>query len=247
MHYITVGLLTDPDNYGVGQSPPATVTGAGHPLHTRRMGLGRVLIVEDETFSRTMMNSSVQALGFDVVGVSSGAGGALDLARGSAVEVALLDLDLGPGPSGIDVAYALRDVFPAIGIVFLTSFSDPRLKDPGERPLPVGSRFLVKSRLKDAEDLRQVLLDARHSPLRTVRLDFDASSLTSLQIEVLRLIAAGESNSQIAERQAVSEKAIERTVQRVSEALGLTDSSGNRRVLLSRAYAELTGKALPSS
>lgn len=211
------------------------------------MGLGRVLIVEDETFSRTMLNSSIQALGFDVVGVCSSAGAALDVAREGAVEVALLDLDLGPGPSGIDIAYALRDVCSGIGIVFLTSFSDPRLQDPGERPLPVGSRFLVKSRLKDAQDLRRVLLDARHSPLRTVRVDFDASALTPLQIEVLRLVAAGESNAQIAARQNVSEKAIERTVQRISDALGLDAAPGNRRVLLSRAYVEMTGKALPSS
>lgn len=163
------------------------------------------------------------------------------------MEVALLDLDLGPGPSGIDIAYALRDDSPSIGLVFLTSFSDPRLKDPGERPLPVGARFLVKGRLKDAEDLRRVLLDARHSPIRTVRADVDPTALTSVQIEVLRLIAAGDSNAQIAAKQSVSEKAIERTVQRISETLGLSDSGGNRRVLLSRAYAELTGKALPSA
>lgn len=211
------------------------------------MGLGRVLIVEDETFSRTMLNSSVQALGFDVVGVCSSAGPALDIARRSATEVALLDLDLGPGPSGIDIAYALRDITPTIGIVFLTSFSDPRLKDPGERSLPVGSRFLVKSHLKDAEDLRWMLLDARHSPLRTVQVDFEAMGLTRLQIEVLRLVAAGESNAQIAAKQQVSEKAVERTVQRISDALGLGDEPGNRRVLMSRAYGEMTGKALPST
>lgn len=231
----------------VGKPLPQAVTGLRLRPHTQRMGLGRVLIVEDETFSRTMLNSSVQALGFDVVGACSSAETALVTARTNKVEVALLDLDLGPGPSGIDIAYALREVLPTVGIVFLTSFSDPRLKDPRERSLPVGARFLVKNRLKDAEDLRRVLLDARHSPLRTVRLDFDAARLTGVQIEVLRLIAAGESNAQIAEKQGVSEKAIERTVQRISESLGLTDSVGNRRVLLSRAYAELTGKAIPSA
>lgn len=230
----------------VGATPPEAVTLALHHLHTRRMGLGRVLIVEDETFSRTMLTTSVQGLGFEVVGSCSNAEAALAVARDGLVEVALLDLDLGPGPSGIDIAYALREVLSSVGIVFLTSFSDPRLKDPAERSLPVGSRFLVKGRLKDAEDLRRFLLDARHSPLRTVRVDFDVSLLTSLQIEVLRSIAVGESNARIAERQGVSEKAIERTVQRMSEALGLTDSAGNRRVLLSRAYSELTGKAPPT-
>jgi len=211
------------------------------------MGLGRVLIVEDETFSQTMLSMSVQALGFEVVGVCATAAEALGFAQQRTMEVALLDLDLGPGPSGIDIAYALREAIPHLGVVFLTSFSDPRLKDPGERALPVGSRFMVKSRLKDAEDLRHVLLDARHSPLRNVRIDMDATNLTAMQVEVLRLIAAGESNAQIAKRQGVSEKAIERTAQRISETLGLTDSTGNRRVLLSRAYAQLTGKALPSA
>ena len=231
----------------MGHPPPEIVTVLDSGAHTRPMGLGRVLIVEDETFSRTMLDSTVQALGFEVVGSCTNAEAAVHIAREGRVEVALLDLDLGPGPSGIDIAYALRELSPLIGIVFLTSFSDPRLKDPDERSLPVGSRFLVKSRVKDADDLRRVLLDTRHSPLRTVRVQFTATELTSLQLEVLRLIAAGESNAQIAARQGVSDKAVERTVQRISEALGLSESQGNRRVLLSRAYVELTGKALPSA
>jgi DNA-binding NarL/FixJ family response regulator len=209
------------------------------------MKLGRVLIVEDETFSRTMLATSLQALGFEVVGACATASDALGFFKQGVVEVALLDLDLGPGPSGIDIAYALREHSPTVGIVFLTSFSDPRFKDSGERALPVGSRFLVKSRLNSSEDLRTVLLDARRNPVRSVRTDLDASSLTELQIEVLRLVAAGESNARIAEIQGVSEKAVERTVQRISDALGLNEATGNKRVLLARAYAELTGKAIP--
>jgi DNA-binding NarL/FixJ family response regulator len=209
------------------------------------MVLGRVLIVEDETFSRTILATSLQALGFEVVGACATASDALGITSQGLVEVALLDLDLGPGPSGVDIAYALREQSPTVGIVFLTSFSDPRFKDPGERALPVGSRFLVKSRLNSSEDLRTVLLDARRHPLRSVRADTEASALTELQIEVLRLVAAGESNARIADVQGVSEKAVERTVQRISDALGLSDAPGNRRVLLARAYAELSGKAVP--
>lgn len=211
------------------------------------MSLGRVLIVEDETFSQTILATTLQALGFYVVGVCASAPEALKLSARSHVEVALLDLDLGPGPSGMDIAYALRDKSPTVGIVLLTSFSDPRLKDRAERPLPVGARFLVKSRLSDAEQLRQTLVDARHQPLRSIRTEFQSSKLTQLQIDVLRRVAAGESNARIAEAHEVSEKAVERTIQRISETLGLNDIPGNRRVLLSRAYAELTGKALPSA
>lgn len=209
------------------------------------MILGQVLIVEDETFSRTMLSTSVQALGFQVVAACDSADAALAAARSHHIEVALLDLDLGPGPSGIDIAYALRAVNPEVGLVFLTSFSDPRMKDPRERPLPVGARFLVKSQLTHPEDLRTTLLDARHHPLLGTATHAETSALTELQVEVLRRVAAGASNAQIAREQGVTEKAIERTVQRISEALGVPSDEGNRRVLLTRAYGELSGKALP--
>jgi DNA-binding NarL/FixJ family response regulator len=67
-----------------------------------------------------------------------------------------------------------------------------------------------------------------------------------LQLEVLRHLAAGLTNSEIAQTQGVTDKAVERTVQRIIEALGLAEHSGNKRVLLARAYTDLTGKSLTS-
>jgi DNA-binding NarL/FixJ family response regulator len=193
-----------------------------------------------------MVATTVQALGFEIVGACVTASEALAASTQGNAEIALLDLDLGPGPSGVDIAHALRARLPTIGIVMLTSFSDPRLKDPNERELPVGARFLVKSRLDSAEELRQVLLETRRHPLQVRRSEFVAPNLTPLQIEVLRLVASGESNLQIAQAQGVSEKAVERTVQRISESLGISDQPGNKRVLLSRAYFALTGKTAHS-
>lgn len=207
------------------------------------MALARVLLVEDEPFTRTMLETSLGALGFDVVAACGSAAEAL--AGAGRAEVALLDLDLGPGPSGIDVAHALRDRQRDIGIVLLTSFTDPRIKDPAERPLPRGARFLVKARLADAADLRDVLLDARHAPLRSADVPTELGSLTVRQVEVLRLLAAGRSNADIADAQGVSEKAVERTVQRIMDALGIPRDDGNPRVLAARAYARLSGKSLP--
>jgi DNA-binding NarL/FixJ family response regulator len=209
--------------------------------------LGRVLIVEDERFTRTMLATTLAALGFEVIGAASTAQAALAAMEASAADVALLDLDLGPGPSGIDVAYALRAKDAGIGLVFLTSFSDPRVKDPGERPLPVGSRFLVKSQLDDVGVLRSSLLEARHRPKQGAGAPRSASSLTAHQLAVLRDVAAGRTNADIAAGLGVSEKAVERTVQRIAESLSLNRSAGNLRVLLTRAYGLLAGKALPGS
>jgi DNA-binding NarL/FixJ family response regulator len=210
------------------------------------MSLGKVLIVEDERFTRTMLHTSLVALGFDVVGACATAQQALATVHGGEVDVALLDLDLGPGPSGIDVAYAIRAAQPSIGIVFLTSFRDPRIKDPGERVLPPGAQFLVKGSLDEVETLRDVILLARHKPNSRAVTEASDSELTAHQVTVLRQVAAGRTNSDIAAEMHVSEKAVERTIQRIAEALGIDRSAGNQRVLLARSYAVMSGKSLPS-
>jgi len=210
--------------------------------------LGNVLIVEDDRFTRTMLATSIAGLGFEVVASVATAQGALASSRGRVVDVALLDLDLGPGPSGIDIAHALRGVDSAIGLVFLTSFSDPRIKDPRERPLPRGSRFLVKSRLDDVAMLRDALISARYEPLASeVEQRVLGVELTVHQLSVLQKVAAGRTNLEIALDLGVTEKAVERTVQRIADALAIERTSGNQRVLLARAYMRMSGRAMPES
>lgn len=212
--------------------------------HTDVVTVASVLIVEDEQFTRTMLGTAVRALGMQVHALCSNAEEAM-VAVAGAPDVAILDLDLGPGPSGIDIAYALRAQLPNIGLVFLTSFSDPRIKDPGERVLPPGSRYLIKSQINSPEVIRHALMAATRQPLHSVTVRAEMGKLTAKQIDVLKLVASGMSNADIAVRQQVSEKAVERIVQRIIEALGVDRGLGNARVALTRAYAELAGKQLP--
>lgn len=208
--------------------------------------MANVMIVEDEQFTRTMLTVTLQALGCHVVGSCNSAKEALTLAQGGGVDVALLDVDLGPGPSGVDIAHALRASSATLGIIMLTTFTDPRLRDPNERPLPQGARYIVKTTLDDPEMLRSTIVDTARYPLKPVSVKPRTSDLTSLQLEVLRLVARGDTNAEIAQIQGVTEKAVERTIQRICEALGLRAHTGNRRVHMARAYSDLTGKALPS-
>lgn len=215
--------------------------------HTPAVSLGDVLVVEDERFTRMMLATVIEALGFRVCGVATTAPMALAAMERDPVDVAILDLDLGPGPSGIDVAYALRARDADIGLVFLTSFSDPRIKDSRERPLPAGARYLVKSQLDDVEALRTALLDARRHPTRASAGVVGEPELTAHQMAVLREVATGRTNGEIARMLGVSDKAVERTVQRTADALAIGRSAGNLRVLLTRAYAQLSGKPLPGA
>ena len=209
------------------------------------MALARIVLVDDEPFVRSMLSAALAALSIEVVVSCASAREALGALDESDIDVAVLDLDLGPGPTGVDVAHALRERQRTIGIIFLTSFSDPRILDPQGRSLPRGARFLVKSSLGSPETLRDMIVEARHDPLKEIHQEFQASGLTTNQIEVLRLISLGRSNAEIATEMGVGDKAVERTVGRIMEVLGIDRASGNSRIQLARRYLELSGKSVP--
>lgn len=209
------------------------------------MALARIVLVDDEPFVRSMLSAALAALSIEVVVSCASAREALGALDESNIDVAVLDLDLGPGPTGVDVAHALRERQRTIGIIFLTSFSDPRILDPQGRSLPRGARFLVKSSLGSPETLRDMIVEARHDPLKEIHQEFQASGLTTNQIEVLRLISLGRSNAEIATEMGVGDKAVERTVGRIMEVLGIDRASGNSRIQLARRYLELSGKSVP--
>jgi len=101
-------------------------------------------IVEDDPFARTMLVATLRSQGVEVVVETDTPALALEFARLHRPRVALLDLHLGEGPTGIDLAHALRSSDPRIGIVILTSFDDPRLLSTRLPDPPVGSRYLTK-------------------------------------------------------------------------------------------------------
>lgn len=206
----------------------------------------RVLVVEDDGFTRMLLRGQLEQLGYDVVADAGTAAGALDAAA-LAPDVALLDLDLGRGPTGIDIAYGLRRLLPQIGIVMLTSYADTRLIGE-QRGLPPGALALVKRTLEDAAildaALRMAVDPAAGADLAALLPVAEATHLSDGQIEILRLVAHGFSNAEIARRRHLSESAVIKAVGRLVDQLGLQTQSGdNQRVLLTQAYFRLTGTA----
>jgi len=205
----------------------------------------RVLVVEDDGFTRMLLRGQLEQLGYEVVADTGAAAEALDAAISLRPDVALLDLDLGRGPTGIDVAYGLRRQLPTIGLVMLTSYADTRLIGE-QRGLPPGGLALVKRTLEDATildaALRMAVDPSTRPKLASLLPVSQATLLSDGQAEILRLVAHGFSNAEIARRRHLSESAVVKAVGRLVDQLGLTTQSGdNQRVLLTQAYFALTG------
>ena len=216
-------------------------------VNTGCMSLARVLIVEDDSLLRSTLAAALEASGFSIHAAVATAPDALKSAGLDQVDVALLDIDLGLGPTGIDVANALRKHLPRVGIVFLTSYLDPRFSRASSATLPIGSRYITKQDLGGINKVATTLLQARYQPLAPIRpLAKVAQDLSDQQIEALKLIAEGLSNQEIANRLAISEKGVEHLITRTSRALGIGREGGlNLRVQLMKSFAKFVGKELP--
>jgi DNA-binding NarL/FixJ family response regulator len=206
--------------------------------------LGQVLIVDDDKFVRTSLHGALSNSGFDISGAVSSAKEALAISSSTPVDVALLDLDLGIGPTGFDLALALRKMTPQMGIVFLTSFQDPRFASISGVTAPRGSRYLVKSEIENISQVISTILQTKHRPFNeNVNHINKFEKLTDLQIEVWREVSEGLSSSEIAARRNISEKAVEAILARIYTFLEIKkEKSNNPRILLANSFKKFSGK-----
>lgn len=208
----------------------------------------RIIVVDNDAFIRATLTSALEGRGLAVVGSYPDARSALADRAHMTIEVAVLDLDLGVGPNGLDIAHALRTRHPRIGLVMLTHYRDPRLLTTDIPRWPAGMRYLAKSDVDDVTLLINAILSAREAPLRAPRgsgvPDEDLAVLTTTQIEVLRAVAQGYSTAEIARMRSVSPKAVEKVITRICEQLDLPRAAThNQRVQLVRAFVRMTGQA----
>ena len=208
------------------------------------MNLGNLVIVEDDTYTRSLLKTSLTSIGFSILASGSTAREGLAPFEEVKVDVALLDLDLGKGPNGKDVAYKMREMQPNVGLILITSFTEYRAVGASSRSFPIGMRHLRKSDISDISQLVKVILETKARPLtRVPRSPVERGPLTDKQIDVLRYINQGLSNQEIARQMDVTVGAIEKSISRINNVLGFENNSSlNARTLLIKYFAKLTGK-----
>lgn len=199
----------------------------------------KVLILEDDAWTRSVLETTLRANGMNVIAAVGTAREAMSVAGSGDIDVALLDLDLGDGPTGVDVAIAMTRRSPDVAIVLLTSYDDLRLFKRALPELPDSVHIARKSEVTDVTQLVELVKSAAtNTPSPRVHI----SGLTDSQVETLRLVATGLTNAQIAKERFVTEKAVEHAIARLARQLDIPqESSQNTRVLLTRAYFRMIG------
>ena len=203
----------------------------------------RVLVVDDDDFTRTLVATLVESLGHTVVARAGAVSEAMALADDEGPDLALLDLDLGEGPTGLDLAHGLRRLLPNISIVMLTSYGDPTWMGQRREP-PVGARYVVKGSVNDSQVLANAIESALSDPLALDARERNDTPLSEGQWEILRLVAAGYTNAEIARRRSLTEDAVNKAITRLVRQLDIeVGKHDNARVLLTQAYNRITGRA----
>lgn len=197
-------------------------------------------LLEDDDLTRISLKAALETAGMEVVISAKQAGSMVSSLKTTAPDALILDLHLGVGPTGFDVAQAAREIYPEIGIVFLTSFDDPRLLSPSLPKPPVGSQYVTKKSISDIDQLEQLVnLAIAKSESKSPA---ELAALTDSQIEMLRLLAAGFSNAEIAKQSYLTLKSVEKTISKISRTLGIEhEPANNQRVLLAQHYFRATG------
>jgi len=209
----------------------------------------RLLLVEDDAFTRATLGDALAHQGFDIRARVATAEEALVAQKDFDPQVAILDLDLGIGPTGIDVAIALRSRNPKIGIVFLTTYKDPRLIESNLPNLPEGAIYLNKMDMNSISTIAMQISLAYLKPLAKRSFPWTRTgplaAMSTIQIEIMKEIVEGLSTAEIARSRGVTEQAIDKSISRISKNLGIPKSADtNQRVQIVRAYFEAKGQGV---
>jgi DNA-binding NarL/FixJ family response regulator len=156
-------------------------------------------------------------------------------------DVTLMDLQM-PGMNGIDAMIAIRGEFPDARFIVLTTYTgDVQIV----RALKAGARaYLLKSLLHREllDTIRAVHAGKKRIPPEVAAELADHAaddSLTAREVEVLRLIAAGNANKLVADRLSITEETVKAHIKNILSKLDANDRTHAVTIGLKRGIIEL--------
>ena len=210
----------------------------------------RIVIAEDAAVIRAGLAEILADRGHEVVAAVGDAEALRAAVAEHQPDVAIVDVRMPPGytDEGLRAAIAIRRDHPASA-----SWCSPSTSRPGTPPTCCarasgGVGYLLKDRVANVAEFTDAIarvaaggtaLDPEvvSGLLNASRHASALAALTARERDVLALMAEGRSNSAIADRLAVSERAVEKHISNIFSKLGLPPSdSDHRRVLAVLAY-----------
>ena len=211
----------------------------------------RVIVVEDQALLRDGLVRLFTDKGNDVVGSSGDTNGLVDLVAATEPDLVVLDLRMPPTftDEGATAARSLKAERPGLGVLLLSQHVDTTsVLDLVAKP---GFGYLLKDRVFEVDEFldaaRRVAgggsaLDSKVvSALVARQEEGPLARLSARELDVLRLMAEGLTNSGIAGRLFLSARTVEAHVGNLMTKLGITDSDErHRRVLAVLSYLRAT-------
>jgi len=202
----------------------------------------RILCVDDHPLVRegiaAMINSQAD---MELLAQASNVQEALQEFRKNRPDVTLMDLRL-PGESGIDALIAIRREFPEARVIMLTTFEgDVEI----QRALQAGARGYLLKNMPPKElavVIRQVHAGKKQIPTQVAAQlaeHLSDESLTEREIQVLREIAGGNRNRDIAEKLFITEETVKVHIKHIMEKLGASDRTQAVAIGLKRGIIHL--------
>ena len=202
----------------------------------------RILAVDDHPVVRNGIAGLLEdQADMVLVGEASNGRDAIQQFRVHQPDVTLMDLQM-PEMSGIDAIIAIRNESPQARIIVLTTYTgDVQVV----RALKAGAQGYLIKNLLHKELLEAIRKVHAGKKILTPEVSGEVAShaaddsLTSAEISVLRLIADGNANKQIAAQLSISEETVKSRVKNILSKLGASDRTHAVTIALKRGIIEL--------
>jgi DNA-binding NarL/FixJ family response regulator len=193
----------------------------------------RVVVADDDPFALSLVADGLKLQGFEVATALTVAA-AWALVESTEPHALITDLNFGFGESGAALLSRVHSEYPWIGLVVLTSHLSPVLAVDDATRIPDSVVYLVKSRLRDINDLAEAVREAiggNTEQRPQDDLEADTVFVTPAQAEVLRMLAEGVSTRALAAYRGTTVRAAETMLARLYGSLGLLENdAANPRV-----------------
>ncbi|HEX5376035.1 MAG TPA: response regulator transcription factor [Solirubrobacterales bacterium] len=204
-----------------------------------------IVLADDHTVMRSALRMLLDAEpGFEVVAEAGDAETAIRYVRGHKPAVLILDLNM-PGRSSLEAVPDIQEASPGTEIVVLTMQNEPAF---ARRALQAGVRGYVLKEAADAELVQAVRSaaagDTYLQPALGARLAAgadargEADELSDRERDVLRLIALGHTNAEVAEQLYISIRTVESHRAHIQQKLRLSSRAELVRYALERGLVE---------